>query len=97
VKKVLAELGCPDQGVSVKQIDLPPRVPGVLGGTYGADESAGKWEIMLNDGTTYNLPLTFKEINEADCEKSDKLKAAIRPYRSRRPPNSQQWLNRLQQ
>ena len=44
---------------------------------YGGWESAGTWEVTLSNGSTFSLPLTVEEMNDAGSAGCTKLKQAI--------------------
>lgn len=72
VKVVLADLGRPDQMLSVRTKSLEEP-----GGVKGFSEPERTWEIILSDGTILSLPLSVDEINDAASSDCEKLKAAI--------------------
>lgn len=74
-KEVLAALGRPDPGLSVKQISFEVAEP--PGGQLSLTDLDGTWEITFSDGGTCALPLKLGEKYDADSERSEKLKAAI--------------------
>jgi hypothetical protein len=73
VKEVLSDLGRPDPDAYVRITSLP-KGPG---GALGSWESAGTWEVTLSGGSTFSLPLTVEEMNDAGSSDCTKLKLAI--------------------